>query len=221
MNPEQESLLNAYVDAVVQAPPYLHLTSESDLSNFRERHVVDGIQIHDHTPAEFFGVAKKVADLGTGNGVPGIVLAILEPLWDICMIDSDSKKSLFIDTFIKNAPVKNARMQCERIEEVGRGPLRGSFDLAYARALGKLPVVLELGAPLLKEGGVLVVPHGTSWDMEWLRSQNAAKELGLTLVEKKTYVIGVISFCLAIFKKDGKCSNKYPRRFAQIKKRPL
>ena len=221
MNLEQEILLKKYADAVMTAPAHLHLTSERDSQLFWNRHITDAIQINDHIPLLYKEEALKVIDVGSGNGIPGIPISILNPAWQVDLLDSDNKKSLFIDTFINIIALKNAHMITSRAEISAQAGLRASYDIAIARALSKLRVSLELCAGFLKVGGVLIVPHGTSWKEELGQDLSILDLLGLSEPEVLEYSVGEANFVLLLFKKKAETPAKYPRRDGMPKKRPL
>ena len=83
-------------------------------------------------------------------GIPGIPTAIAVPAWTVFLLDSDNKKCGFIDMFCKFNAIKNVHTIAGRAEVIGHGDMRESYDIVFARALGKLPVALELAAPFVK-----------------------------------------------------------------------
>src|ERR1035438_5168586 len=118
MTPQQETLLKRYAEAVVGAPAHLHLTSDRDTNRFLSRHVQDAIKLTELIPPQYRRPGLRVLDVGSGNGVPGIPLAILEPSWSVELLDSDTKKCGFLDMFCKSYGVRNARVIVGRAESL-------------------------------------------------------------------------------------------------------
>jgi len=145
----------------------------------------------------------------------------LNPTWSVELLDSDNKKCLFLDTFCKKYAINNCHIIIERAEVLGHQSLRQSCDLAFSRALAKLPTALELASCFVKVGGLLIVPHGTSWESELKESSSAMEILGLKLASASIYELEGIKFCALIFEKTGDTPAQYPRRTGVPTKRPL
>ena len=217
-----KELLEKYVKAVLSAPESLHLTATRDPAEFWRRHVLDALKLVELFPPADHKRPWKVLDVGSGNGIPGIPAAIAVPDWDVYLLDSDNKKCGFLDTFCTFNAIKNVRTIASRAEVYGHGKMRESYDVVFSRALGKLPVALELASPLLKVGGILIVPHGTSWATELQKSKKAMEELGIALKDKKSYSLGDNTvFTALLFEKVHSTPEKYPRATGIPAKRPL
>jgi 16S rRNA (guanine527-N7)-methyltransferase len=219
-NPQQDHLLDLYAQAVVSAP--INLTSETDKAIFRQRHVADAMALSGQIKAEALETpVSKVLDVGSGNGIPGLVLAILHPEWQLTLLDSSNKKCLFLDTFIKNNALQNVVVQCIRAEELAHTDQRETYDLVICRALEKLPTAIELTLPFLKQAGALIVSHGTSWQEELQRSENGLKILGGTFKKATPYSVNNTTFYMLLFEKTGLTPERYPRNVGIPTKRPL
>jgi 16S rRNA (guanine527-N7)-methyltransferase len=214
MTPEQRSLLERYADAVVQAPAALHLIAEGERPVFWQRHIEDAVQISQQLPP------GKLLDLGSGNGIPGLPIAILQPERAVFMLDSDNKKCGFIDTFLNINEINNAHVLAGRAEELAR-QFPEEFPVVVARAFRKLPVTLELAAPFCTTGGEVFVPHGTSWEEAVRSSKTAIEALNLSFVSFRPYSAADRDFQLLHFKKLDKTPSRFPRRSGVAIKRPL
>ena len=219
----QEALLTRYTEAVIEASDLLHLTSEKDKPFFRARHVNDAVALAQRLPAALLPHQPlQVLDVGTGNGVPGLVLAILFPEWHVDLMDSSNKKCLFLDAFIKNNAIKNVSVLCDRAEFLAHKTQREAYDLVFSRALGKLPSALELTIPFLKVDHHLIVSHGTTWQEELRRSDKALELLQTQLQQTIPYTLETYGqFMILIFKKLAPTLERYPRNVGIPTKRPL
>jgi 16S rRNA (guanine527-N7)-methyltransferase len=216
----QEQLLTRYAEAVVNAP--INLTSETDKAIFRQRHIGDAVALNDALMAELeTSSILKILDVGSGNGIPGLVLAVLHPEWHLTLLDSSNKKCLFIDAFIKNNAIQNVAIQCLRAEEFAHTEAREAFDLVVCRALEKLPTAIELTLPFVKKSGYLIVSHGTSWQEELKRSDHGLKLLGGTYKKTIPYQVEEKTFYLLVFEKTDSTPERYPRNVGIPTKRPL
>lgn len=158
------------------------------------------------------------ADIGTGAGIPGIPLAIYHKTWKGVLIDSNNKKSSFVNTAILELKQENLESRCVRIEDLARGQMREAFDIVLSRALGDMFFVIEEGAPLVKQGGLLyiyskLIPE----DMPRLLTEHGSK-LGLTLIDRRKYPTYGIKETGILFKKTHITDPKYPRKMAVIKR---
>jgi 16S rRNA (guanine527-N7)-methyltransferase len=203
------------------APRGICTSRLKEIQHNSERHIQDAIELHNLIPAQYQKRPCKVLDVGSGNGIPGIPMAILEPIWDVSMLDSDNKKVGFIDTFCKSVAINNWHVYVGRAESKAHGDMRESFEIVFARALGKLPTAIELASSFIKVGGLLIVPHGTNWEQELEKSQGAIKAMGVELKSNERYSVCGASFTAIIFQKTGSTASLYPRSVGIPAKRPL
>jgi 16S rRNA (guanine527-N7)-methyltransferase len=106
---------------------------------------------------EHLGDARKVVDVGSGGGLPGLPLKIARPELLVTLIEADQAKAAFLVQACAQLGVTGVEVLARRAEELGRDPrLRESFDLAVARALAPMPVLVELCLPFVRVGGRLL-----------------------------------------------------------------
>jgi len=159
-------------------------------------------------------------DLGTGGGVPGVVLVACWPECRAVLLDANERRSDFLDLELagwrRSGTLEVVR---GRAEEVGREPaFRQQFDLVTSRSFGSPPVTAECGAPLLAVGGLLVVsepPEGPGAD-RW--PGDGLAELGLA---EAAHVRFEDRFGYRVLRKVEPTSDRYPRRVGVPAKRPL
>ena len=204
---------DALVDALAdpEAPTSVH-----GRKRVRNVHIADSL-----SALEVPGVreARRIADLGAGAGLPGLVLAIALPEAEAVLVESVGKKCDWMERTVASLGLENARVACARAEELEAAP----FDVVTARALGALPVVCEYAAPLLQEGGVLVAWKGAVEAAEEADGLAAAALLGL----ERNAVLAVEPYpgserrTLHVFRKVAPTPERYPRRPGMAAKRPL
>jgi 16S rRNA (guanine527-N7)-methyltransferase len=165
--------------------------------------------------------ARRVADIGTGAGFPGLALAVALPAVEMRLVESQAKKCQFVRRVVAAAEVDNARVVEGRAEEWPEG--LGAHDAVLARALAPAPVVLEYAAPLLERGGALVDWRGRRDAAQEQAALQAADQLGLERVEVRS----VKPFAAArdrhlhIYLKAEETPPKFPRRGGMARKKPL
>ena len=216
-NEEQLSNLEHLVDTTLKTNESFNLTAIKDKDAFYEKMVLDSALGLVDIPLK----DKKVIDVGTGAGFPGMVLYILEPNMDLTLLDSTTKKINYLREYSKERNYKLS-FSSERIEDYAKNH-RESFDYAYARAVSSLNILVELIAPILKVGGYFIAMKGPGVEEEIKEAKNALKTLSLEIVEDKKYILpeSKEERHILVIKKNKETSLKYPRIYSQIKKRPL
>jgi 16S rRNA (guanine527-N7)-methyltransferase len=166
---------------------------------------------------------ERWADLGSGAGLPGLPLAIAHPATSFTLIDSRRRRLDWVAATAVQLRLANVRVVHARLEDYGHGPARQSFHVATARALGALPVVAELGLPLLRTGGQLLVPRGQPGAEELEQTARACAQLGGRLDEvipNPTSPIDRVGF-VVIMAKIAATSPRFPRRSGVPARTPL
>lgn len=165
--------------------------------------------------------AARIADLGSGNGVPGLALAIALPDARVALVESIARKCEFIAATAAACGVTNAEVVCARAEEWAAG--RDRHDLVTARALAALPVVAEYAAPLLREGGALLAWRGRIDRTEEAAGAAAAEQLGLRYAPPEPVhpYPGAAHRHLQQLVKIAPTPARFPRRAGMARKRPL
>ena len=210
-----EVLEHAYADAI-----RLGFLGPKELDRLWERHLDDA-----------FGLAairrpqagERWADLGSGAGLPGLPLAIAHPATSFTLIDAQRRRLDWVAATAAQLRLANVAVVHVRLEDYGHGPARQSFDVATARALGALPVVAELGLPLLRTGGQLLVPRGQPSAEELTQTAGACGQLGGRLDEvipNPTSPIDRVGF-VVIMAKIAATSPRFPRRSGVPARAPL
>ncbi len=163
------------------------------------------------------------ADLGSGAGLPGLPLAVAYRATSFTMIDAQRRRLEWIESTAAQLHLTNVTVIHARLEDYGRGPARESFDVATARALGSLPVVAELGLPLLAVGGQLLIPRGQPTDDELEQAAFACEQLGGRVddvVPNPSSPIDRVGF-VVIMSKIAATSPRFPRRSGMPARTPL
>jgi 16S rRNA (guanine527-N7)-methyltransferase len=166
--------------------------------------------------------AKRIADIGSGAGFPGLALAVALPESRVDLIESVGRKCEFIRRAIDVAGIPNATVVNARSEEVATGDARESYDAVTARAVGRLSTLAELASPLLRTDGVLVAWKGKRDAEEESQLERASEQLAM----KPEQILDVGSRAgskhrhLHLLRKSGPTPSRLPRRPGMAKKRP-
>lgn len=200
----------------------MDLTAVLEESEMVDRHYVDSLT--PLTAVGLFSNGAAVIDVGSGAGFPGIPLAIARPDIQVTLLDSQQKRVRFLQEAAKRLNLNNVRAVHGRAEDTAHLPeFRESFDLALARAVASLPVLLELLMPFVRMGGRALCWKGPAVMEELPAGNKAAKLLGGVLEEPiSTPIPGrdwthLLLPCLKI----EKTLRQYPRKAGTPGREPL
>lgn len=186
-------------------------------------HVLDSLSCFLFKP---LGAALRLADVGSGGGLPGIPIKIVAPELRATLVESTAKKARFLHHAVETLSLEGATVTNARVEELARTEAyRGAYDIATARAVARLSVVVEYCVPLLKVGGYVISMKGRLEAEELSEGERAAESLGarvsaligvprLPEIEKKER-------CLVILEKVEETPGIYPRKVGVPAKKPL
>jgi 16S rRNA (guanine527-N7)-methyltransferase len=165
--------------------------------------------------------ARRIADIGSGAGWPGLALACALPSAHVALVESASRHCRYLERAAEAAGLENVSVVHARAEDWPEGI--GAHDLVTARALAALPVLCEYAAPLLAEGGRLVAWKGAVEPAELADGRAAAEILGLEPAEPRRVVpyAGARDHTLHAFCKIAPTPERFPRRAGMAVKRPL
>ena len=186
----------------------------------------DVARLHFLDCAALLGLAdlagKKVIDVGTGAGFPGLALKIACPAMELTLLDSLDKRINFLKNTCEKLGFNDVTCIHSRAEEIPAG-FRQGFDFALSRAVARLNLLCELCLPYVKKGGAFIAMKGSDLEEELAEARRCIRTLGGQVEKKIDYTIpGTdVTHCALIIRKVTDTPAKYPRRWAQIKKSPL
>jgi 16S rRNA (guanine527-N7)-methyltransferase len=165
--------------------------------------------------------ARRIADLGAGAGVPGLILALALPEATVTLVESVGKKCEFMTRVARAMGLNNAAALPVRAEAWPEGI--GTHDLVTARALAPLTALVEYAAPLLEDGGHLCAWKGRRDPAEEADGAAAATATGMVLagVHRVEPWPGVEDRHLHLFRKIAPTPERFPRRPGIARKRPI
>ncbi|HET7482489.1 MAG TPA: RsmG family class I SAM-dependent methyltransferase [Actinomycetota bacterium] len=157
----QARRLARYAALVREFAPRLDLVSPGDLEIFESRHVADSTRLG---PLIATAPEGPAADVGSGSGVPGIPLAILDPQRHWTLIEPRARRAGFLEEAIRRLELPNCSVFVGTAAQAAEGGLGGSFSVVVARALAAPPRAAEICRPLVAPEGwlLLMVGRGTT-----------------------------------------------------------
>lgn len=212
--------LEAFCSLVLETNKVMNLTAVTEPDAFAVRHVLDSLSIL--TCADLHG--KKIIDIGTGPGFPGMPLKLYDPSLDITFVDSTQKR---IDFIVKSADALGLPVTAfaARAEELISKGMRASFEIVLSRAVAPLNILSELCLPYLRTGGQFLPlkSDNEAFAAELKQARRAIDVLGGTLQGTHSYTLPGVEGkkCVVLIQKTGETPAKYPRRYAKISQNPL
>ena len=216
--PEQIRTMAEYGALLLRANETTNLTAIREPDAAARLHFLDSAALL--TVADLAG-DEAVADVGSGAGFPGVPLRILRPRIRLTCLDSVGKKMDFVRESCAALGMEDVRCLWGRAEEMPQ--LRESFDVAVSRAVAELHLLAELCLPLVKVGGLFLAMKNPDCDQETARGDFAVRTMGGRVREIRRYAIpGTdVTHGVVVIEKVKPTPAQYPRRWAQIKKKPL
>ena len=164
---------------------------------------------------------KRLIDVGTGAGFPGIVAKLYKPQLALTLMEPTGKRVDFL-RYVCGQLGLEAEFVKERAEEAARKRWREAFDVASARAVAALPVLLEYCLPLVKKGGLFIAMKGAGAAQEAQQAQAAAAKLGGRYAGRRDFTLPDGSArSLLFYEKISQTPPVYPRNGGKIAKAPL
>lgn len=207
-----------YFEYLEEMSKVMNLTAISGEEDVARLHFLDCAALLSF--AELKG--KRVIDIGSGAGFPGMALKIACPDMDITLLDSLDKRIGFLKKLCEKLSLSGVECVHMRAEEAP-AEYRQSYDYALSRAVARLSVLAELCLPFVKKGGYFVAMKGPDCKAEVDEAKRAIALLGGELEGVEDYTIPgtEIVHSAVMIRKVKDSPARYPRRWAQIKKQPL
>lgn len=216
---EQLGQFYIYMKLLLEWNKKMNLTAITEQDEIIVKHFVDSLSIlKDLKPEE------RIVDIGTGAGFPGIPLAILSEKNHFTLVDSLNKRIHFLNEVKEKLGLENVTTIHMRAEEFGQNKMyREKFDVAVARAVANLSVLIEYLFPVVKLGGKIICMKGSKIEEELQEARFAMKELGGVIDQKEEFYLPGTDMKrnLIIFQKIKPSPKKYPRKPGQPAKQPL
>lgn len=220
-NEETIEKYEKYMDGIIEWNKKVNLTSITDRDEFIVKHYIDSIMC---VTCEEFRNAKKVIDVGTGGGFPGIPLALAAPDKEFVLMDSLNKRIKIINSLCLEIGIDNVTAIHARAEELAKNKAhRESYDLCVSRAVANLSTLSEYCLPFIKKGGYFLSYKGPDSKQEIQDAKKAINILGGKI--RREEIASLEGFELehkiVYIEKVKPTGAKYPRKAGTPSKEPL
>ena len=220
LNDTQLDKFQKYYEILIERNKVMNLTAITEVNDVVTKHFVDSISL-----INYFDLNnKKIIDVGTGAGFPGIPLAIILENTEFTLMDSLNKRINFLNDVIELCELNNVTTIHSRAEDLGRNvEYREKFDICVSRAVANLATLLEYCIPFVKVGGSFISYKSGDVDEEIVASKSSQDKLSCIIDKKISFTLNGtdMSRSFVKFDKKGILSKKYPRQAGKPKKEPL
>ena len=209
--------LERYFELLVEWNEKMNLTGITKKEDVYLKHFYDSLTLF---KAIDLNKVETLCDIGTGAGFPGLVIKIVFPNIKVTLVDSLNKRINFLNEVIKELNLENIETISTRVEEYGVKN-REIYDVVVARAVASLPVLLEYATPLVKVNGNFIAMKSSKDELDDLK--DVYRKLNIKLSDVITFLLPFENSNRALmkFSKLGVTNKVFPRKYADIKKKPL
>lgn len=216
---ERAGRLARYGELLLEQNRVMNLTAITDPAEVATLHMLDCAALLNCLPL----AGKRLLDVGTGAGFPGLVLKTLEPTLELTLLDSLQKRLDWLAQVARELELTGVHICPGRAEEEGHRPqLRECFQVVTARAVAELRILCELTLPFVAVGGHLLAMKSVR-PRELEEAQGAMTVLGGRLADCRDYTIPHtdVTHRVVVVEKVSPTPPTYPRRWARVQKSPL
>ena len=200
-----------------------NLTSITDFDDFISLHVLDSLSVL--LPIQKYNINhKNILDIGSGNGFPGVPFRICIPKTNMILVDSIKKKVNFMQQVIQLLNLSGIEIANNRIENLGKNKdYRKTQNLILARAVAKLPTLIEIALPLLQIGGYCIFHKSNLSQSEFESMNKTLRYFDAQLIEIYKVPNDLVprNHNLVIIKKNSEIDFEYPRNNNKPFRKPL
>ncbi|SKC08995.1 16S rRNA m(7)G-527 methyltransferase [Lachnospiraceae bacterium] len=217
---QQLEQLYRYYEMLVEKNKVMNLTAITDFDEVMIKHFADSLALLAYTPLR----EKKILDLGTGAGFPGVPLKIFCPDSEFILVDSINKKLNFIADVCEELGLNGISVCHSRAEDLAHSPeFREQFDFVVSRAVANLATLSELTLGFIKKGGYFVSYKSVAAEEELEQAKNAIKIMGGKVQKVEGLVLpgSDLDRALIFIKKGVNTPKQYPRKAGMPSKNPL
>lgn len=214
--PEAVDRLALYCDRLLEKNEVMNLTAITEPHDVVTLHFLDSAALLVH--ADLRG--KRVIDVGTGGGFPGLVLKILDPTIQLTLLDTLGKRIRWLDELCQELGLSDVECLKGRAEEVSRQKgYRDRYDAAVSRAVASMTMLAELCLPYVRPGGVFLAMKSSQSDEELAAARPMLTALGGTALSVTDYLLPgtEVYHRLAAVRKSQPTPRLYPRKWTKIK----
>ena len=223
LSQQQLERFETYRDFLADRSESVSLTAIRDDEGMQRRHFLESVALIPILAQAGYSLRdRSLIDVGSGAGIPGIPLKILEPSLRLTLVEAKQRKAEFLHALLPMLGLGDVTVLTRRAEEAGRDPNhRDQYDFAVAKALAPLRTLLELTLPFLRMGGLALAPKGTHVEHEVEEASVALDMLKGSVRAIEPLPLSEPPQTVILVDKDLPTPQRFPRRPGMPAKRPL
>ena len=221
LSEKQLEQFQCYYERLIEKNKVMNLTAITEYEEVVDKHFIDSILLGS---VKGLSGKKRVIDVGTGAGFPGIPLKIVYPELEITLLDSLNKRVKFLDEVIEELGLTGIQAVHSRAEDLAQDAAhRQQYDICVSRAVANLATLSEYCIPFVKQGGYFISYKSTQIEEELKQAKKAVQVLGGTLEQIETVQIPgtTIERQFVMIRKTGTTPKKFPRKAGTASKTPI
>ena len=218
LSEKQLEQLQNYYELLIEWNKVMNLTGITEIEQVYLKHFYDSLTI---CKVIDLNNESNLCDIGTGAGFPGMVLKICFPHLNVTLVDSLQKRLDFLNEVIEKLQLTNIKTVHERAEDYAK-EVRDCYDVVTVRAVANLNILVEYCLPLIKPNKYFIAMKGNiSQEIENL--PKALNVISGNIVKNETFLLPYENSTrsIIVISKEQKTDKKYPRKYSEIKKKPL